>query len=81
MSMATKVGKSAFAAEFRRLVKTESTNQRKVSLELDALRRQLGGFLLLPSKCKRFTDYHILSLAVGLFQQAFANSRRQFEGV
>ena len=44
LSIATKVGKNAFAAESRRLAKTESFNQRKVGFLTYALRRQFGGF-------------------------------------
>ena len=45
LSVATKVGKNAFAAESRRLAKTKSCYQRKVGLLLNALRRQLGSFI------------------------------------
>ena len=47
---------------FRRLAKTISTNQRKVSFLSHAHRRQLGRFFLSPSKCKRYTVFHIFSL-------------------
>ena len=63
LPVAAKVCKNAFAAESRRFAKTKSINQRNVSFLLHALRRQLGGFLLSPSKCKRCTAYHIFSLA------------------
>ena len=45
LSIATKVGKNAFAAESRRLAKTESYYQRSVGFLLNALRRQLGSFI------------------------------------
>ena len=59
-----KSSKNAFAAVFRRLVKTESINQRKVGFHPHAHRRQLESFILSPSKCKRFTICHIFSFAV-----------------
>ncbi len=80
MSIATKVGKNAFAAVSRRLAKTESTYQRKVGFLPHARRRQFRSFILSPSKCKRSTTIHIFSLAVGLLVLAFTNSRRQFGG-
>ena len=63
MPVAAKVCKNTFAAESCRFAKTKSINQRKVSFLLHALRRQFGGFLLSPSKCKRCTAYYIFSLA------------------
>lgn len=80
MSIATKVGKSAFAAKSRRLVKTESINRRKVNFYLNARRRQFENFILSPSKGKRFTAYEYFSLAVGSVVLAFTNSRWQFRG-
>ena len=62
MPVAAKGSKSAFAAESRRLAKTKSINQRKESFLPHALRRQLGGFLLSPSKCKRYTVCHVFFL-------------------
>lgn len=63
MPVAAKVCKNAFAAESRRFAKTKSTNQRKIGFLPYAIRRQLGGFLLSQSKCKRCTAIHIFSLA------------------
>lgn len=62
------------------LVKTESTNQRKVDFQPNARRRQLKGFILPPSNSKRFTTIEFFSLAVGSTMYAFPNSRRQFGG-
>ena len=81
LSIATKVCKNAFSAESRRLAKTVSNNQRKVSFLPHALRQQLESFALPPALCKRFTAYYILSLAVGLLVLAFTNSRRQCGGI
>ncbi len=58
------------------LAKTDSTNQRKVSFLLNIRRRQPKSFILSSSKCKRFTTCESLSFAVGLYVQAYANSRR-----
>ena len=81
LSIATKVGKNAFAAVSRRLAKTESYYQRKVNFLPHARRRQFRSFILSPSKCKRSTTIHIFFLAVGLLGLAFANSRRQLGGL
>ena len=80
MSIATKVGKNAFAAVSRRLAKTESSKQRNVGFLLNALRRQSENFILSPSNGKRFTPCHIFFFAVGLVVLAFTNSRRQSGG-
>ena len=75
MSIATKVGKNAFF-----LVKTVSYNQRKAGFLPYALRRQFESFILSPSNSKHFSVVAFFSFAVGLVQQASANSRRQFGG-
>ncbi len=75
MSIATKVGKNAFF-----LVKTVSYNQRTAGFLPYALRRQFESFILSPSNSKRFSVVAFFSFAVGLVQQASANSRRQFGG-
>ena len=62
------------------LAKTKSSNQRKVSFLPHIRQRQLESFALPPSLCKHFTVVEFFFLAVGLFQQAFTNSRRQLEG-
>ncbi len=76
LSIASKVAQKRIL-----FVKTVSINQRKVSFLPHAHRRQLESFILSPSKCKLFATCHIFSFAVGLFQHAFTNSRRQFGGL
>lgn len=81
LPVAAKACKNAFAAESRHFAKTKSTNQRKVGFLQYTLRRQFKSFALPPALCKRSTVVEFFSFAVGLFQQAFANSRRQFGGL
>ena len=67
LSIASKVEQKRICGEdFRRLAKIVSTNQRKVSFQPNARRRQLKGFILPPSNSKRFTAGERFSLAVGL---------------
>ena len=80
LPIAAKGSKNAFAAESHRLAKTESFYQRKVSFLPNVRRWQFENFILSPSHSKRFTAFPVFSFAVGLAQQAFANSRRQFGG-
>ena len=51
---------------FRRVAKTESSNQRKVGFMPHARRRQFESVILSPSDSKRFTAFYIFSIAVGL---------------